>query len=210
MDEQVVADLRDWASGSYAAEAAVEMLARAFGGRFTDPGWAWIVPPGEDRAGSMCTVGHRLDADALLDATYSTALSGGERTYLRLVVGLFGPIPVDLSDVAGLDRDLQALVLAGLSHAGGSHQHSRIVTVQHRAAATGMSSALSVPVPGQSAGALYPWPGDEAPVEDLAADEAHGPAAAHHGEPGRTGPVKGVEQQKRTVPHATRGTPVDR
>jgi len=45
LEEQPVADqLRAWAGGMYPVEAAVELLLRAFGGRFSQPGREWIVP----------------------------------------------------------------------------------------------------------------------------------------------------------------------
>jgi hypothetical protein len=55
-------------------------------------------------------------------------LSGGERRLLAVVAALTGgPPPADLGGtLAGLDRANQALVLAALSHAGGSHEHKAV------------------------------------------------------------------------------------
>jgi hypothetical protein len=38
----IAADLRDWARGCYSTEAAVELLIRARGGRFVEPGQPWL------------------------------------------------------------------------------------------------------------------------------------------------------------------------
>lgn len=201
MGEEAVQDLRAWARGSYAAEAAVEMLARAFGGRFAAPGWPWIVAPGEERGGNMRSREHWLDAEELLNAASTGPLSGGERTYLRLVAGMFGQAHVDLSDVAGLDRDLQAMVLAGLSHAGGAHQHPRTVTGEHTDAASGETFTATIPVPGQYARALFPWQGDDVPLDDPPAgrDQAGGTAAPGRGTR-RICQGRGVEHQKQGMP----------
>lgn len=115
----VVDGLRRWARGSYAEEAAVELLVRSFGGRFTAascewvracdaPGWFW------------------LDGEPLRYATGH--LSAGERRVLALVGALTsGSVLVDLADIlSGLDRPHLALVLAALAHAGGSHEHSDV------------------------------------------------------------------------------------
>jgi hypothetical protein len=38
----IAAELRNWARGCYSTEAAVELLIRARGGRFVDPGQPWL------------------------------------------------------------------------------------------------------------------------------------------------------------------------
>lgn len=107
----VVADLRAWAKGIYGTEAAVELLARAFDGRFAEPGWPWIRDNG--RAW--------LEAEEILN--HAGALSGGERRLLEVVASLAGAHSVDLADVlAGLDRSTTELVLAAMSHAAGTHE----------------------------------------------------------------------------------------
>ncbi|HEY3544558.1 MAG TPA: hypothetical protein VGK17_00535 [Propionicimonas sp.] len=86
--------LRAWVARLYAGMAAVELLARAFGGRFAGAGRPWI---GTDAAGRM-----RLDGDALRAAS---GLSGGERRVLALVAALIDAQPVEIVDVvSGLDR----------------------------------------------------------------------------------------------------------
>lgn len=162
MSKETAQDLREWAQGSYAAEAAVEMLARAFHGRFTDAGWPWIVAPGEERRGDLLPDGHWLDVDELINEDCTGPLSGGERVYLRFVAGLLAQTDLDLSDMARLDRELQALVLAGLSHAGGSHQHPATATREHTDTLTGETFIATLPVRGQYLGPLSPWPEDRA------------------------------------------------
>lgn len=160
MSKEVAQDLREWAKGSYAAEAAVEMLARAFHGRFADAGWPWIVAPREERQGDMRSDGHWLDADQLTNEDSTGPLSGGERVYLQFVAGMLGQTDLDLSDMARLDRELQALVLAGLSHAGGSHQHPAMATSEHTDTVTGEKFNATLPVRGKYLGPLSPWPED--------------------------------------------------
>jgi hypothetical protein len=136
----VHASLRGWARGAYGDEAAVELLIRSFGGRFALPSWPWIAPregPGE----------YWLDADAISLATGQ--LSGGEQRVLAVVAALAGSEPLgrSLVDViSGVDRDNQTLILAALSHAGGSHQHN-----DYQRRADGTYTVIE-------AGALFSWP----------------------------------------------------
>jgi hypothetical protein len=131
--------LRRWATGSYANEAAVELLIRAFNGRFAGPGWPWITAT----AGELTW----LDVEQITE--HSTgALSGGERRLLAVIASLAGGPPADLSEVAGLDRHLLDLVLAAIAHASGSHQHADI-----RTAPDGRHTFARHPLP-----TLHPWP----------------------------------------------------
>ena len=100
--------LRAWARGDTTAEAAVELLIRAFGGRFADRGNAWVVPD-EPRAW--------VDWEKIPE--WTGGLSGGERRFLLLAASLGGGEPADLSDVSMLDYALQDLLLDALRHAGG-------------------------------------------------------------------------------------------
>jgi hypothetical protein len=142
--------LRTWARGSNPVAAGVELLIRAFNGRFARDGQPWIThhPNG--------TVA--LDVDALGD--HLGVLSGGERRVLRVVIALIDdatPRTIDLADiVAGVDRDNLDLILAALAHAGGSHEHTVFVNDP----TTGRVQ-LSRP------GTLHPW-SDEPPQQDLA------------------------------------------
>jgi hypothetical protein len=109
--------LRTWARGSYPLEAATELLIRAFRGRFTEPGWPWVMSDDGCRW---------IDFDAIDDDTVG-ALSGGERRLL-MIAGSLGSTEnraVNLSQVLpGLDRTNLALVVAAIAHAGDSHEHS--------------------------------------------------------------------------------------
>ena len=142
-DAVVVAGLRSWARGSYAEEAAVELLVRAFGGRFARDGAPWVRATGRPDF-------FTLDPDQI--DRFSGGLSGGERRLLAVVGALAGDRPLeDLAGiVAGVDRAHLALILASLAHAGGSHQHSDLVV-------TGDGSCSFVELP-----ALVRWPTDTA------------------------------------------------
>ena len=111
----VVDGLRRWSRGCYAEEAAVELLARSFGGRFATAGWPWVRAC--DRPGWWW-----LDGEPMLHDT--GALSGGERRLLAVAGALVSGLAVpNLAEVvAGMDRPHLALVLAALAHAGGSHE----------------------------------------------------------------------------------------
>lgn len=120
VDSVTVSGLRAWARGAYAEEAGVELLVRAFGGRFAQQGCPWIRPC--ERAGWFW-----VDTEAITSS--SDGLSGGERRVLAVVASLIGSDPLESFDwlLAGLDRDNLTLVLAALSHAGGSHQHTDLI-----------------------------------------------------------------------------------
>jgi hypothetical protein len=135
-----VSGLRAWARGLYASEAAVELLIRSHGGRFTEPGNPWI---GTDNSGWSW-----LEPDQLTGPA-TAGLSGGERRLLAIVGSLAGGRPVDLSDIlTGLDRDVIALVCAAVAHASGSHQHADMVVDSDRGVAFSRGRLPS----------LYPWP----------------------------------------------------
>ncbi|HEX9089529.1 MAG TPA: hypothetical protein VF867_18710 [Arthrobacter sp.] len=107
-DEQ----LRAWAKGTYPEEAATELLIRAFSGRFTGNGWAWMQTNVDGAPW--------IDFEAIPD--HIGALSGGEQRFLRLVATLSGAAPAVLGDIlSGLDRDVVDLVLAAVAHAAGTH-----------------------------------------------------------------------------------------
>ena len=102
----VAAELRNWAQST---EAAVELLIKACGGRFVDPGQPWLRT--DDRGITW------LDAQVI--ARYSHAVSSGERHILALVEALALGKP--LEDVGGLMASLDPyhldLVPAVLRHA---------------------------------------------------------------------------------------------
>lgn len=138
MPGTAAAGLRAWARGDYAQEAGVELLVRAFGGRFARVGCPWVKAC--SRPGWFW-----LDVSVLLDHT--AVCSGGERRVVAVVAGLVDGRPVDLGDVlAGLDRDAVALVLAAMSHAAGTHEQAELV---HH----GGDGIVFAPLT-----ALVPWP----------------------------------------------------
>ena len=98
----VIDGLRRWARGAYAEEAAVELLARAFGGRFASTRYRWVREC--DRPGWFWLDGERLIND-------TGALSGGERRVLAVAGSLVsGASLTDLGSLlAGLDRPAQGL-----------------------------------------------------------------------------------------------------
>jgi hypothetical protein len=85
------------ARGSHSTEAAVELLIRARGGRFVEPGQPWLST--DDRGITWL--------DAQLVRQYAHAVSSGERHILALVeaLALGGP----LEDVGGLMASLDPL-----------------------------------------------------------------------------------------------------
>ncbi len=180
--------LRGWARGAYGDEAAVELLIRTFDGRFALPGWPWVAP--RERPGEFW-----LDADVINQATGQ--LSGGEQRVLAVVAALAGSQPLERSlpeVMSGVDRVNQTLILAALSHAGGSHQHN-----DHQRQADGTYTIIE-------AGALFPWPTarsvsdqDALPLTDRAAPpllpRTSGAAAERRAAPGR-----GVQMVDRRFP----------
>jgi hypothetical protein len=113
---RIAAELRDWARGCHSTEAAVELLIKARGGRFVDPGQPWLRT--DDRGITW------LDAQVI--ARYSHAVSSGERHILALVEALALGKP--LEDVDGLMASLNPyhldIVLAVLRHAAfGAGRH---------------------------------------------------------------------------------------
>ena len=132
--------LRSWAAGSHPLTAAVELLIRAFDGRFAEAGQPWIRI--EDNGWVW------LD-DQILHANLGH-LSGGERRVLDLVCALADPDrAVHLVDaITGIDRTHLDLVLASLAHAAGSHEHA----------------GVTIDAPTDAAhlrvlGPAHPWPG---------------------------------------------------
>lgn len=84
MAQTVLQGLRWWAQGDLADQAAVELLARSFGGRYLRPGAAWVRRcrrPGW----------YWLDADALAD--HAAIQVGDEGEFLALAVRLLNGDP---------------------------------------------------------------------------------------------------------------------
>lgn len=106
--------LRAWARGSLPEEAAVELLIQAFAGRFADQGKPWVFA-------TETTTGIHWRAIP----EWIGGLSGGERRFMLLTASLAGGVPADLSDVSGLDYELQDLFLDAMRHAGGRRVFNR-------------------------------------------------------------------------------------
>lgn len=104
---EMAAMLRAWARGSLPMAAGVEMLLRAFGGRFSHHACSWVVIEEDGCAW--------VDTDALRSGT--GALSGRERRVLVTAAALIEDAPVDV--VTGVDRANLHLILAALAHAAG-------------------------------------------------------------------------------------------
>jgi hypothetical protein len=114
------------------------MLLLAFGGRFAEPGWPWVMQDADYG-------NHWIDFDAI--PVHVDGLSGGERRFLLIAASLGGAWPLILNDaLPGLDRSLLALVLAAAAHAAGSHQDS--VMIERDGGAVGFERVDT----------LYPWP----------------------------------------------------
>jgi hypothetical protein len=139
--------LRAWAKGLYTSEAATELLLRAFGGRFATDAQPWI---------------HRdddwwwIEWDAI--PPNLAGLSGGERRLLLIAASIGGNAPVNVGDlITGIDRPTVALVLAALSHAAGTQEHTEYMpTVLDDG-----QRVIDPTSPRLDLGPLYPWPDQE-------------------------------------------------
>ncbi|ALE04889.1 hypothetical protein AL755_04210 [Arthrobacter sp. ERGS1:01] len=134
-------ELRAWAKDAYTTEAATELLIRAFGGRFASLGKPWVK---KEKDTENAWINFEQIPDRL------GGLSGGERRLLLLAASI-AEVDFDLvlGDVLpGLDRPVLDLVLAAVAHAGGSHEHSDLIT---NTDGTDSIRRLS---------SLYPWPNE--------------------------------------------------
>ena len=121
--------LRTWATGSYCAEAAVNLLV-VHGTWLSRPEFqrqaVWI-----DAADGGCGDATRtvvgIDWGAAADVLASAPASASERRVLALAIGLADgdAHPVDLGDaLCSLDRRNTALVLRAVAHAVGVHERN--------------------------------------------------------------------------------------
>jgi hypothetical protein len=146
-DRGVAAQLRAWAKGSYSLEAGVELLLRAFDGRFVQSGYAWIKQDSDTSWVDFAAIPGNL-----------SGLSGGERRFLLLVASLTVGERIDLADcLGGLDHKTLALVLAGVAHVAGSHEQTESLP-ERLPDGTDMITPWGVRV---DRGPLYPWPPEE-------------------------------------------------
>jgi hypothetical protein len=86
----VVVGLRRWALGAPSDQAAVELLARCFSGRYVRPGVAWVRPCG--RPGW-----YWLNGDEL--AAHAERVTVEERRVLTLAAVLLGADPVSRPEI---------------------------------------------------------------------------------------------------------------
>lgn len=132
--------LRARVRGSYTLEAGTEMLIRAFGGRFAEPGNPWVD---EDPMSGKTWI------DFGEIPPHVGALSGGERRFLMLAASVAADVPVGVGEILdGLDRPLMEIALAAFAHASGSHGHSGLQF---------SDDGLSL-VSRDRPGTLCPWP----------------------------------------------------
>ena len=113
---EVNEQLRLWAVGIYATEAATDLLIKALGGTFATLGRPWIY---SDPHGTW------IDFASIPD--HLGVLSGGEQRLLRIAASLgCSEVFINLADdLSGLDAHTQQLVLAAITHATrGSHDKS--------------------------------------------------------------------------------------
>lgn len=128
--------MREWARGTYADEAGVEVLIRSGLAEHHGLGAAWSEEEG-------------LDVDALVRAA-AAPMSGGERRLVAIALSLLTPTarPVELTEVlTGLDREATDLVLAACAHAAGSNG-DRAPRYDGPGSVTGLRPASP----------LHPWP----------------------------------------------------
>ena len=145
---QVTDALRAWAKGIYPIEAGVELLIRT---ALAGAGAPWIRPNADvpDR--------WWVDVDQISADTIGV-YSGGQQRVLRIAAALMGGEPSNLyEDVAGLDREHLALVLAAIAHAGGSHEHSGDLQPEPE----GRWNLNGVRHGFSRLPSLYPWPEGE-------------------------------------------------
>jgi hypothetical protein len=108
-------ELRNWAKGTYRAEAATELLLAGMRGRLAYRGAPWIEPLGTDQAGKTYA---RVNPAKLVEQ--SGPLSSGERFVAKVVANLLDDETlVPLADLARLDTSEARIVLGALRHAAG-------------------------------------------------------------------------------------------
>lgn len=127
--------LREWARGLLPLEAATELLIRA---GFAGDGRPWVHY--DTDAGRPW-----IDFASIPEAI--GGMSGGEQRFLRIAASLGADSPIILADeLAGLDRDRLALVLAAVAHTSEAHKPGRTIEV-----IDGTPQMVDVP-------ALFTWP----------------------------------------------------
>lgn len=105
--------LREWAKGNYATEGATELLIRAFGGRFAQPGQPWVEPVLNNDGMAW------IDFEKIPDNI--GPLSSGERGILQIAASIGSMrCTVSLKDALwSLDDDNARLVVTAIAHSAG-------------------------------------------------------------------------------------------
>lgn len=151
--EERIAGLRAGAKGSYGLEAATELLIRALGGRLL-----FLMECDDEQFDGVWSF---VEWSTVADRT--AGMSGGEQRIALIAADLAG-FPdehFELSDVAGLDRDNVALVLAAISHAAGTHEQ-RDMKALREAAAGNRPMTRAMLTGGERLPPLFPWPEEDA------------------------------------------------
>ena len=137
--------LRSCARGDHGKEAATELLIRSFGGLYATIGHPWIHIDNPDRA--------HIDFDELARRLHAGGTwSAAEHRLLTLAASLGADDGFLRDNVPNLTRDHLALMLAAISHAGGSHEHTPVPVFFD---STGHPHRNP---DRQRLGPLYPWP----------------------------------------------------
>lgn len=164
-EQDLHARLRANAKGLYPLEAATELLIRhgtwLRRGGFVDAcveTWEPTQAESHLEAGACIMwgeVGEALAALSSVDVDCPKWLgvsSGGERRIIQVAHDIaVGP----MSDVCGLGRDSQELVLAAIAHAGGSHEHKPHPFTTHPDGTVTLAEGRGR---GEYLGSLHPWP----------------------------------------------------
>ena len=127
--------LRAWAAGDLALEAATELMITASHGRFVQPEWPWMHPT---------THGQWIDFSTI--PVQIGPLSGGEQRLLRIAASIGSPdTTVNLHDCLALDRTSLQLVLKAVAHACGHPNCKIIISPDGRGplATTGSAKAVT-------------------------------------------------------------------
>jgi len=160
--EDLYARLRENAKGLYPLEAATELLIRdgtwlRRGGFLAACVQTWGPTEAEPhlRAGASVmwgVVGEALAAMRSVDQDcpeWLGASSGGER---RMIAIAYEIAEGSMSEVCGLGRNGQELVLAAIAHGGGSHEHKGSPFTQEADGTVSWSDSR------EYLGSLHPWP----------------------------------------------------
>jgi hypothetical protein len=159
-DEDRNQALRRWAKGIYYMEAGAEVLIRSgFAAKMDKAGYL----EQSDAFGEGRPAGHMAYPNAAGYYMNGGYLSGGESVIMRFAAAMLRqkvdeddeePITFPLDEIARLSRGWQALLLAAMSHAGGSHEHYPHPEIVER---DGKAVLVTAPR-DEKLPPLFPWP----------------------------------------------------